>query len=179
MRKISKPGAPSRRQPGCRTILRSRGLCPEGRGYRSWIGALRISERKDEASPTIQHAVCWPRIPSKHPGDANQSLRLALPNFPLQSHSFRLSSCWQAPPTRPARATPPSVLHSSEGESKRGVEKALAHSQRAGTPDLCAQHITPMMFWEKGGPPYSREVCKQDWACSQQDSGKKGSGGLH
>lgn len=106
--------------------------------------------REGLGSPTIQHAVCWPRIPSTHPRDSNQSLRLALPNFPLQSHSFGLSSCWQAPPTRPARATPLSVLHSSEGESKRGVEKALTHRQGPGPPDLCAQHITPKTFWGKG-----------------------------
>lgn len=97
-----------------------------------------------------------------HPKGSNQSLRLALPNFPLQSHSLGLSSCWQAPPTHPARATPSFVPHSSKGESKRGVEKALPLSQGPGTPDLCARHITPMTFWEKGVTSLSREVCKQD-----------------
>lgn len=162
VRKTSKPGAPSRRQPGCRAILRHRRLCPEGRGRRSWIGALRISEGKDEAAPTIQHAVCWPRIPSTYPKDSNQSLRWALPNFHLQSHSFGLSSCWQAPPTCPARATPPFVLHSSKRESERGAEKSLTLSQGLGTPNLCTWYITPVTFWEKGVTSLSREVCKQD-----------------
>lgn len=134
--------------------------------------------REGRGNPTIQHAVCWPRIPSTHPKDSNQSLRLGLPNFPLQSHSFRLSSCWQATPTLLARATPPSVLHSSQG-CGGGVEKALTHSQGPGTPDLCTQHITPMTLWGKGVTSLSREVYKQDRACSQQDLGRKGSGGLH
>lgn len=44
--KILKPGAPSGRQPGCGAILIGRDLCPEGRGYRSRIGALK-SEGQD------------------------------------------------------------------------------------------------------------------------------------
>lgn len=47
---ILKPEAPSGRQPGCRAILKGRGLCPEGRGYRSRIGALK-SEGKDRGGP--------------------------------------------------------------------------------------------------------------------------------
>lgn len=39
------------RQPGCRAILRGRGLCPEGRGYRLRTGALRISEGKVRGGP--------------------------------------------------------------------------------------------------------------------------------
>ena len=113
-------------------------------------------------APAIQHAVCWPSIPSTHPKDSNQSLRLALPNFPLQSHSCELSSCWQAPPRPPSPCTLsfcPPLLQGGEGE--REVENTLTLSQGLGTPDLWAQHVTPMVFWGKGATSLS-DVCKQE-----------------
>lgn len=48
------------------------------------------------------------------------------------------------------------------GEEEREVEKALTLSQEPRTPDLCTQHITPVVFWGKGVTSLSREVCKQD-----------------
>lgn len=135
----------------CRAILRGRDLCPEGRGNRTRMGALRISEGKDGAAPTIHHAVGWPRISSAHTKDSNQSLRLALPNFPLQSSSFRLFSCWQAPTTRPRPRDHPLCSPLLQGaEEERGAEKALTVSQGPRSLDLCVRHITPALFWGKG-----------------------------
>lgn len=64
-------------------------------------------------------------------------------------------------PTQPVQPLLcPPVLQLREGE--REVEKALTLSQGPRTPDLCAQHITPMVFRGKGVTSLSQEVCKQD-----------------
>lgn len=50
VREILKLEATSERQPGHRAILKGWGLCPEGRGYRSRVWALK-SEGKDRGGP--------------------------------------------------------------------------------------------------------------------------------
>lgn len=174
MRKISKPGAPSRRQPGCRAILRSRGLCPEGRGYRSWIGALRISEGKDEASPTIQHAVCWPRIPSTHPGDANQSLRLALPNSstePFLQALLMLASTPHPPgPCNPSLC--PALLRG--GEQERGGEGPGTQPKAWNSRSLRPAHHSNDVLGEGGDLPIHEKCASKTGLALSRTQGGRG-----
>lgn len=81
------------------------------------------------------HVLHIPGISLTHPKDSKRSLSVAFPNLPLQTHSCRLSSCWQAPTPTQAMQEPPVLRSSNGGEKGRRLDKSLSFGPRTGTLD--------------------------------------------
>lgn len=101
-------------------------------------------------SPKNPHAVGWPRISSAHTKDSNRSLRLALLNFPLQSSSFRLFHAGKHPPPHSGLVRLPHPVLRSHVRGREQGREGPAVRQGLRSLDLCAWHITPVLFWGKG-----------------------------
>lgn len=115
----------------CRAILRGRDLCPEGRGNRIRMGALRISEGKDGAARNP--SCCWLAQ------DFLSTYQRFQPKF--EAGSPKLSSAEQflqallmlASTHHPTRATRPPLLSSasSRGRGREGGREGPDSQPRA------------------------------------------------
>lgn len=165
MREISKPGAPLGRQPGCRAILRGRGLCPEGRGYRLRTGALRISEGKVRGGPHNPACCLLAQYPLNTSQRFQPKFEVGSPKLSSAEPFFRALLMLAGTP-RPTLAWPvqPLLLSSAppRGRGREGGREGPDTQPRAwNSRSLHPAHQSNGVLG-KGVTSPSREVCKQD-----------------
>lgn len=173
VREILKPETTSERQPGYRAILKGWGLCPEGRGDRSRVWALK-SEGKDRGGPRNLACCFLAQYPLNTSQKFQPKFEVGSPKLSSAEPFLRALLMLASTPT-PARPVQPLLLSSTppRGRGREGAGEDPDTQPRAwNSRSLHPTHHSSGILGERGDLPVMTSVQARQLALSRTHPGK-------